>query len=230
MSARARAVLYFALAGLAAVGGATVVGRYSQSSIERYGELRPTLVSTVALPASDPLSPATVGAGVEVRQVPESFRPVDSITRVRDAIGLQPAATLPPGTYLTRSVLRPPKRPTNKRPPRLAGGLRPVEILVSGARSLAGTGAALGSGSALGGASALTKVDVVVTTEPGPGGAGRTFVAAPGVPLLSFGPAPESAAPGLSTALLGLNREQALRLIGAESFARSVRLLPGSPG
>jgi Flp pilus assembly protein CpaB len=76
-------------------------------------------------------------------------------------------------------------------------------------------------------------VDVVVTTEPGPGGgSGRTYVAAQGVKLLSLaqsgagesdlsGPQPDA-----WQATLGLTKSQALRLIQAQNFAREVRLIP----
>lgn len=67
----------------------------------------------------------------------------------------------------------------------------------------------------------------MVTTEPTGAGAGRTYVAAAGVPLLAIGPGADGAAPGGSAAAtLGLTRAQALRLIAAESFARQVTVLP----
>ncbi|MGH2986646.1 MAG: hypothetical protein ACRDLO_08170, partial [Solirubrobacterales bacterium] len=78
------------------------------------------------------------------------------------------------------------------------------------------------------------RVDVVVTSEPGPGGgAGRTYVAAEAVALLDLraGGGADAGDPvtgvGGETwmATLALTREQALRLIHAESFARGVRLI-----
>jgi Flp pilus assembly protein CpaB len=76
-------------------------------------------------------------------------------------------------------------------------------------------------------------VDVIVTTEPGPGGGGgRTYVAAENVELLALTQSGDAAAelPGSgvegSTATLALTRTQSLRLIQAENFARQVRLLP----
>lgn len=76
-------------------------------------------------------------------------------------------------------------------------------------------------------------MDVVVTTEPGPGdGGGRTYVAAEGVKLLALSQAGDAAASDYaatagdqSTATLALTKAQALRLIQAESFARAVRLI-----
>jgi hypothetical protein len=94
-----------------------------------------------------------------------------------------------------------------------------VEITVTGAGALG---------------AATRRVDVVVTTEAGPGGgAGRTYVAARAVDLLDLRPAGGDGAtdtlPGPSldswTATLALTRGEALRLIQAESFARSLRLI-----
>jgi hypothetical protein len=100
-----------------------------------------------------------------------------------------------------------------------------VEISVTGAGAL---------GASPGGSP--TEVDVVVTSEPGPGGGpGRTYVAAESVALLDLRSSADlgaggddlaSPGPASSVATLALTRAQALRLIQAESFARSVRLIP----
>jgi hypothetical protein len=81
-------------------------------------------------------------------------------------------------------------------------------------------------------------VDVVVTRAPGPGGAGRTSVAAEGVELLGLtetgepNAEPTLGAGGVSAyvATLAVARSQALRLIEAENFAREVRLIPHELG
>jgi hypothetical protein len=76
---------------------------------------------------------------------------------------------------------------------------------------------------------------VVVTTEAAGLQSGRTYIAAAHVRLLDLRAAAGST-PGdpvgadigdAWTATLALTREQALRLIQAESFARSIRLLGG---
>jgi hypothetical protein len=72
----------------------------------------------------------------------------------------------------------------------------------------------------------------VVTTEPNVGGRGRTFVAAEGVELLALSEGGLAGGEeGLRdtagwNATLALSRDQALRLIQAENFARQVRLMP----
>ena len=72
---------------------------------------------------------------------------------------------------------------------------------------------------------------MVITTEPGPGASGRTYVAAEDVPLLDLVSAqgsdvPSTTALSASIATLALTRAQALRLIEAEAFARTIRLIP----
>jgi Flp pilus assembly protein CpaB len=129
-----------------------------------------------------------------------------------------PAAAIPSGAYLLAAQLRPPR--SEAPGPRLAAGRRPVQIAVSGAEAL-GLGAASPVGS---------RVDVVVTTEPGDRGIGRTYVAAAGVPLLGLAASPEGEATGTAAATLGLTRSQALRLIAAESFARQVTVMPRGRG
>ena len=99
-----------------------------------------------------------------------------------------------------------------------------MEIAVDGAEAFAATG----------GSPEGSRVDVVVTTEPGPGATGRTRVAAEGVELLALSDGAGSAdleepalgAGGAWSATLALTRPEALRLIQAENFARQVRLMP----
>ena len=131
------------------------------------------------------------------------------------AIGLAPTAAIPAGAYLLAAQLRPP-RSERVGAPGLAGDRRPVEIAVSGAAALMLAGAQpVGQ-----------KVDVVVSAEPSGTGPGRTYVAAAAVPLLALAPAGEGTEAGLAAATLGLTPPQALRLIGAEGFARKLTLLP----
>jgi len=221
MSRRARAVAFAAAAALCAGLAAGATGGEGSRIASQLGPLRPALVAREALPAGRALSSRALARSVEVRRVPERFLPPGALSSPELAIGRRTLAPVPAGGYLLSSALRTagsaPKA-NGPRPPAAEG--RAVEIAVTGAAALA---ASERSG---------RRVDVVVTSEPGPGGgAGRTYVAAEAVPLLELRSAAEAdpsalpSAPGSWLATLSVSRDQALRLIQAESFARSVRLI-----
>ncbi len=225
MSRRARAIA-FASAALACSGlAAAVAGGYRTDLESQLGPLRPVVVARGRLPAHQALRPAEASRLLEVRRIPERFAPPGAVSSAEQAVGRAPAAAIPAGAYVLASQLRTPgARPGQSDPPRLGSGRQPVEIAVSGAEALAATG----------GDPRGSRVDVIVTTEPGPGGvSGRTYVAAEGVELLGLGQSGPGAGTGLPgpgaagwTATLALRRPQALRLIQAENFARQVRLIP----
>jgi Flp pilus assembly protein CpaB len=196
-----------------AFGAAAIADGYGNSVARGYGELRPVVVASEQLAAGEQIDAELSGA-LEVRRVPVRFVPDGALRNPGEALGLIPAAAIPSGAYLLASQLRPP-RPANAGPA-LGAGRRPVQIAVTGADALAVAGPdPVGS-----------RVDVVITTEPDGPGAGHTYVAAAGVPLLALGPGPEGDAGGTAAATLGLTRPQALRLIAAESFARQVTVMP----
>ncbi|MGN6588457.1 MAG: SAF domain-containing protein [Solirubrobacterales bacterium] len=214
MSRRTRAIGFLLAALLMAVAAATVANGYGDSVVRGYGELRPVLIATAQLPAGRAIEPEVAAEKLEVRRVPVRFAPPGALAAPTEAIGLAPAAAVPAGSYLLAAQLR---SPAADRPAvALGSGRRPVEIAVSGAGALA----------AFGPPPVGSKVDVVVTTEPSGSGDGRTYVAAPAVPLLGLAPGVEEAEAETATATLGLTRAQALRLIDAESFARRVTLIP----
>lgn len=214
MSRRARAVAFGVGALLAAIAAGAIADGYGNSVARGYGALRPVVVAAAQLPAGKPLAPSVAETALEVRQVPTRFVPAGALRDPAEALGLEPAAAIPSGAYLLAAQLRPPRSEASG--PRLGAGRRPVQIAVSGAEALA-----VGGGSPIG-----SRVDVVVTTESREGGAGHTFVAAAGVPLLRLGASPEGDVTGTAEATLGLTRSQALRLIAAESFARQVTVMP----
>jgi Flp pilus assembly protein CpaB len=213
MSRRGRALGFLLGALVAAAAAAAIADGYGQSVVEGYGELRPVLVLSADLEGGEAIDPTTAAEKLEVRRVPVRFAPPAALAAPREALGLVPTATVPAGSYLLATQLRSPR--LSRQRAILGDGRRPVEIVVSGAGALA----------AFGGQPAGSKVDVVVTTEPSGSGSGRTYVAAPGVPLLALGPGGEGGT-GEATATLGLTRAQALRLIAAESFARRVTVIP----
>lgn len=214
MSRRARAIAFAVGALLAAIVAGTIADGYGDSVARGYGALRPVVVAVARLPAGRALVPTQVEKDLEVRQVPTRFVPAGALRDPTEALGLVPAAAIPGGAYLLAAQLRPPRRVAPG--PRLGAGRRPVQIVVSGAAALA-----VGGGDPVG-----SRVDVVVTAEPGDGGAGHTYVAAAGVPLLGLAAGPEGDAAGTASATLGLTRPQALRLIAAESFARQITVMP----
>jgi Flp pilus assembly protein CpaB len=216
MNRRRRAFGFLLLALLAAAGAATLADRYGASAIRGYGPLRPVVVLGGEIAAGRMIG-ARETSMLTVRRVPVRFTPPDALATPAEALGQVTRTRLSAGSYLLAAQLGAP-RDKKKRGTGLAGNRRPVEILVSGADSLLEVDPDP-SGS---------RVDIVVTSEPTGPGPGRTYVAASQVPLLSLRPGPEGPGPGAnSAATLGLTRNQALRLIAAESFARQVTLLPG---
>jgi Flp pilus assembly protein CpaB len=218
MSRRMRAIAFGVAALAAAIIAGTIADGYGDSVARGYGALRPVVVASAQLPAGEALDPTAAETDLEVRQVPARFVPHGALRDPAEALGLAPAAAIPSGAYLLAAQLRPPRSDASG--PRLAGGRRPVQIAVSGAAALG-----VGGGDPIG-----SRVDVVVTTEPTGAGAGHTYVAASGVPLLGLGAGPEGEAGGVAAATLGLTRPQALRLIAAESFARQVTVMPRGEG
>jgi Flp pilus assembly protein CpaB len=214
MSRRGRALAFLAGALLAAGLAALIADAYGSRLASGYGPLRPVVVLAAELRAGRAVGPEEIAAALEVRRIPARFVPPGALTAPGDTIGLAPTATLPAGSYLLATQLRPPRRRSS---PGLGGDRRPVEIAVSGAAALLAAGPA----------PAGRRVDVVVTTEPSGPGPGHTYVAAAGVPLIALGPGADGPGPGgLSAATLALTRRQALRLIAAESFARKLTLMP----
>jgi Flp pilus assembly protein CpaB len=214
VSRRGRALAFVLAALCAAAVAAAIADGYGASVARGYGALRPVVVAVADLEAGREIDPGQA-AELELRRIPTRFVPPGALENPAEAIGLAPTATIPAGSYLLASQLRPP-RADPARALGLGHGRHPVEISVSGAEALLVAGAQpVGE-----------RVDVVVTTEPSGSGAGRTYVAAAAVPLLALGPGADgTAAEGVAAATLGLTRGQALRLIAAESFARQVTLL-----
>ena len=199
---------------------AVIVSRYGEGVASQLGALRPVVVAASDLRAGRPIRARDAAESLELRRVPERFVAPDALLTPEEAVGQVPAARIPAGSYLVASQLR--VRTPERRPgPNVGRGRTPVDIAVTGG------GALLASGGRIEG----SKVDAVVTTERGASGRGRTTVAAENIRLLgliegSGGSADELPGPPQWTATLALTRQEALRLIQAESFARQIRLLP----
>jgi Flp pilus assembly protein CpaB len=213
MSRRGRSLGFLVAALLAAAAAAAIADGYGDRVTRGYGALRPVVVAGSDLRAGERIDAGVAGSELEVRQIPLRFVPPAALADPAAAIGFVPAVTVPAGSYLLATQLRPPHAR------RVAGGLapnrRPVEITVGGAGALGAFGTQpVGS-----------KVDVAVTSEPTGSGDGRTYIAAAAVPLLALGAASEESL-GEASVTLGLTRSQALRLLAAESFARRITLIP----
>jgi pilus assembly protein CpaB len=221
MSHRGRAAAFLALAVAAAVAAAAAANGYRANVAGQYGELRPVLVAARALGKGHVIGEREARQ-LSVRRVPARFIPPGALTRAEDALGRAPQAAIPAGSYLLDAQLVVPGRRRGAAPD-LGTGLRPVEISVGGGGALASLGSPEGG-----------RVDVVVTTETNTG-SGKTYVAARNVKLLALDHGgglgqSEQGAPGEWLATLAVTRKQAIRLIEAESFARSIRLLPRLTG
>jgi Flp pilus assembly protein CpaB len=213
VSRRARALAFLAAALACALLAAALAGRYRSSVAAQYGALRPVLVASAELPAGKPIGPAELRTALEVRRVPAAFAPPGALSHPSDALGQAPGAAIPAGSYVIGAQLA---VPATEPPvaPGVGRGRQPVQLAVTGAEALL-----------VGGASPEgRRVDVVVSRQGGLGQRGRTYVAASGARLLALA---RPAEPGVGwSATLALSREEALDLIGAESAARQIRLLP----
>ena len=161
MSRRRRALAFLLLASLAAAAGAAIADGYGASAVRGYGPLRPVVVLGARIAAGRRIGPEEIGSALTVRRVPVRFAPPGALVAPGEALGLVARAPLPPGSYLLGSQLGIPRRASRDRPG-LTGGRRPVEIAVSGADALLAA-APFSPGS---------RVDVVVTSEPGAAGPG----------------------------------------------------------
>lgn len=223
MRRRARAIAFGCAALACAVLAAAVAGGYRHDLQSELGPLREVVVARAPIPAHRAITTADVRSLFEVRRIPERFAPAGALAVPAQAVGRAAAAAIPAGSYVLAEQLREPRRRRRKPPGVSAGpGREPVEISVTGAEALAASGHDPAGG----------HVDVVVTTEPRPGGgSGRTYVAAENVKLLALAQSADSTAGDYTapssgwSATLALTRPQALRLIQAENFARGVRLI-----
>lgn len=211
MTGRVRATA-FALGALSSAALAAAAGGGPAAPAGELGELREVVVSRAPIERGQRLTPAATRSALEVRRVPASFAPPDALADPRAIAGERSVLALPAGSYVTASALRAPAPPGGGSGA-VPSGTTPVDLPVAGAGALEAAGATL--------------VDVVVAGTPGPGpGAGRTYVAAERVRLLALARLPaETGLPDRWSATLALRRDQALRLIRAESLGRTIRLL-----
>jgi pilus assembly protein CpaB len=199
-SVRRRGLLLLCLALVCGGLAASQVRERERRAAATLGPLVPVAVASRDLPADHRLAEGDLGA----RRVPARFVPPDVLGDPAQLAGARTAVPLAAGAVLTASVLGAGRNDSDQ-----GVGLRPgqraVSVRVAGALADAQPG---------------SRVDVVVSTQPAPGG-GRTFVALEDVDLL-----------GLRGALatLRVTARQAVYLTAAANFAHEIRLLVRPPG
>jgi pilus assembly protein CpaB len=185
------------------------------------GSLVPVVVTRTEVPPGGRLR----AAHLAVRQVPERFAPRDALVSPEQVVGQRVAGALAAGGYVTAGALTSGAAAQESAGAPIRRGERSVDVAVAGEEALAG-------------APAGTRVDVVVTTEPRTGAAGRTYLALQDVELLGArsaegtgGTGGEGAAAHATTvASLRVTLREAIYLTAAQSFARELRLLVRAPG
>lgn len=208
MTHRRRGLLFAAASVGAALIAASAVAKHGRTQSFDTEGLRPVLVARLALSPGARIKPRDL----EVRRFPAAYVPATVLTSTAQAVGERVAAEVPAGAYLLPALLGPERSSLRPRP-RIAGdaGLTPVEIGVAGAGALRRSGASGGH------------VDVLVTRDSPRGLGGHTRVAVKGAGLLTLAASDDEA--GEWTATLAVGRQEALRLIEAESYAREIRLI-----
>jgi pilus assembly protein CpaB len=165
-------------------------------------------------------------ADLRLSHVPRRYAPPDAPTAPEQAVGLHAAGPVAAGSPITAGVVG--TTASGEEPGALRRGERAVEVTVADGGSLLQT-AVPGS-----------RVDVLVSTDPGDG-PGGSFVALEDMELLALAPGGAvgevpldvdlGAGPAATAvATLRVTLRQAVYLTAAQSYAREIRLLPRPPG
>lgn len=195
-------------ASIAAITGAVTVVGYTDSVSGRFGSLRPVVVTTSAIERGRALTSQVAQRSLQVRRIPSRFVPAGTLTDPSGALGLVSSVDLPPGTYLSAGILRPPGKQTPRARP--YAGLHPVEVTVQGAGAISPEGG---------------RFDVLVTplSDRGPGG---TRVVTRSAVVVGTSPMDESGSGSPSARVtLAVRRADAIRLIDAEARGERLTLL-----
>ena len=220
MTARRRRGLLLLSVALASGGlAASQVHEREQRAADELGPTVEVVVAARGLEAGERVVPNVLG----IRRVPARFVPPDALPSPAGLVGARVAVPVAAGSFLNAGLFEGGEGGNGSDAARR--GQRVVTVGVAG-------------GSALAGLVPGSRVDVLVSTETGPGG-GRTAMALAGVELLRMGGAeassadasagPASAGPAV-LATLRVSLRQAIYLTAADNFAREIRLLPRPPG
>jgi pilus assembly protein CpaB len=219
--ARRRRGLLLLSVALASGGlAASEVQNRERDVAEQVGEPVDVLVA-----ARDIRAGARVTRGaLALREVPARFVPPDALASAGAIVGARTAGPLVAGAYVTPAALAVPSA-AERATAAMRRGTRDVTVSVAG-------------GAALAGVAPGTRVDILVSTEPG-ADAGRTELALAGVELVRAGEAapagyrePDAPPGGTDEALVTLrvSLHEAVYLTAADNFAREIRLLARPPG
>jgi pilus assembly protein CpaB len=208
VSHRRRAVL---LAGLAMVLGALAaadVGRREAEASRRLGAVEPVVVAARDLRAGDPLD----ARRLRTRLVPRAFAPADRYSSPLTLTGRTAAVAIRRGTDLSSALVA---DGVGAGAP-VRAGQRVADIVAEGSSELVRPGG---------------HVDVLVTRETADG-SGTTTLALQDAEVLAASPAPSATdEPGARVAVsLRVTLRQAVYLTAAQSFAKSLRILPRAEG
>lgn len=215
MSRRRRAVLLLGLALL--LGGlafSDVAGR--EARLKRaVGPAVPVVVARHDLDARVRIKRADLA----VRRVPARWAPAGAVADPRELVGLRTSAPVQAGADIAAATLDDGGSGAVGAPVRR--GERVADVVASAAPDLVVAGG---------------RVDVLVTTEPRDGAAGRTFLALQDVEVLAVrtveatGAAANEDGASRVAAALRVTLHQAVFLAAAQGFALELRLLPRAAG
>ncbi len=213
MTARRRRGLLLLSVALASGGlAASEVHDRERAVAEQVGEPVRVLVAARDIRAGARISRNALA----VREVPARYVPPDALALAAGVAGARTAGPLVAGSYITPATLALPDT-AERAAAGMPRGMRDVTVAVAG-------------GGGLGGVAPGSRVDVLVSTEPG-ADPGTTDLALAGVELMSVGgPAPGGAATSETLVTLRVSLREAVYLTAADNFAREIRLLERPPG
>ncbi len=217
---RRRGVILLILALACGALAASEVGNRVNEVERRIGAPVPVVVAARDLEPGAELRLADL----RLSHVPHRYAPPDAPSSPGQAVGLRTAGPVAAGSPITAGVVG--QEAVGGGIGALRVGERAVEVAVAGSAQL------------LEGAVPGSRVDVVVSTDPGDG-PGSSFVALEDVELLSLAAGAgasgvldgETTDPTAATlATLRTTLHQAVYLTAAQSYAREIRLLSRPPG
>ena len=213
MSRRTRGLALLGAAAACAGLAASSVSRYTNQVRAQVGPSISVLTARADLARGTSITPDLARRALTERSVPVRFVPPQAATSISEAIGQRLSVGLHRGDYLSRASFA----GAASRPAGADASGRLIELSVAGAGSLADM------------LQPSARVDVLITTDGGAGGA-RTYLALQDAELVAYSGAGGVADDAKASATLRVSLRQAVVLTAAQNFAREVRLVPRPPG